>query len=158
MVYDQKIKEEAFALHLEGTSFKKIATLLNEQYELKIAVSTIKRWSDKENWNVQKEETKEEVRKITQSNATKNLTRHINTLRIIQSEFLKKAQATGVDVRPNEMINTIRMLIDLEGATDVKEVVITEVAKKLPEAMKKAGLNQKQINKVIKIWIEETNV
>ena len=158
MVYDQKIKEEAFALHLEGTSFKKIATLLNEQYELKIAVSTIKRWSDKENWNVQKEETKDEVRKITQSNATKNLTRHINTLRIIQSEFLKKAQATGVDVRPNEMINTIRMLIDLEGATDVKEVVITEVAKKLPEAMKKAGLNQKQINNVIKIWIEETNV
>ena len=33
MVYDQKIREEAFALHIEGTSFKRIAELLNEQYE-----------------------------------------------------------------------------------------------------------------------------
>ena len=63
MVYDQKIREEAFALHIEGTSFKRIAELLKEQYELKIAISTIKRWADKENWKVQKEETKDKVRK-----------------------------------------------------------------------------------------------
>jgi len=158
MVYDQKIREEAFALHIEGTSFKRIAELLNEQYELKIAVSTIKRWADKENWNVQKQETKDKVRKETVSNATKSLTRHVQTLRIIQSEFLKKAQSQGIDVKPMDMINTIKTMIELEGAVDAKEIVITEIAKKLPEAMKKAGLNQKQINNVIKIWIEETSV
>lgn len=158
MVYDQKIKEEAFALHLEGTSFKRIASLLNEQYELKIAISTIKRWSDKENWKVQKAETHKSVRKETQRNATESLTRHVQTLRIIQAEFLKKAQQSGVDVRPNEMINTIKMLIELEGATDAKETIITEIAEKLPVAMKKAGMKQKMINDVIKIWIEESQI
>ena len=158
MVYDQKIREEAFALHIEGASFKRISELLNEQYELKIAISTIKRWADKENWKVQKQETKDKVRKETVSNATKSLTRHVQTLRIIQSEFLKKAQVQGIDVKPMDMIHTIKTLIDLEGAVDAKAVVISEVAKKLPIAMKKAGLKQKQINDGIKIWIEETQV
>ena len=129
MVYDQKIREEAFALHIEGASFKRISELLNEQYELKIAISTIKRWADKENWKVQKQETKDKVRKETVSNATKSLTRHVQTLRIIQSEFLKKAQVQGIDVKPMDMIHTIKTLIDLEGAVDAKAVVISEVAK-----------------------------
>ena len=52
------------------------------------------------------------------------------------------------------MVNAIRLLLQLEHAEDVKDVLVKEIADKLPEAMKEAGLSQKKINEIIKIWID----
>ena len=52
------------------------------------------------------------------------------------------------------MVNIIRLLLQLEGAKNVKDTLIEEVAEKLPEAMKKAKISKKQINRTIRYWVE----
>ena len=52
------------------------------------------------------------------------------------------------------MVSVIRELQRLEGAKDLQDTLIQEVADKMPEAMKKAGLSQEQINLVIRNWVE----
>ena len=45
-------------------------------------------------------------------------------------------------------------MLTLEGAKDVKETLIKELAEKLPQAMKDAKISQKKINLTIRNWIE----
>jgi ribosome-binding protein aMBF1 (putative translation factor) len=52
------------------------------------------------------------------------------------------------------MVSVIRELQRLEGAKDLQDTLIQEVADKMPEAMKRAGLSQEQINLVIRNWVE----
>ena len=52
------------------------------------------------------------------------------------------------------MVSVIRELQRLEGAKDLQDTLIQEIAEKMPEAMKKAGLSQEQINLVIRNWVE----
>ena len=50
--------------------------------------------------------------------------------------------------------SVIRLLSTLEGAKDLQDELVQEVAEKLPEAMKKAEIPQKQINLVLRYWVE----
>ena len=52
------------------------------------------------------------------------------------------------------MVSVIRELQRLEGAKDLQDTLIREIADKMPEAMKNAGLSQEQINLVIRNWVE----
>jgi hypothetical protein len=52
------------------------------------------------------------------------------------------------------MVSVIRELQRLEGAKDLQDTLIQEIAEKMPEAMKKAKLSQEQINLVIRNWVE----
>ena len=52
------------------------------------------------------------------------------------------------------MVNVIRLMLQLEGAKDVRDTLIKEIAEQLPEAMKKAEISQKKINHIIRNWIE----
>ena len=52
------------------------------------------------------------------------------------------------------MVNIIRLLLQLEGAKNVKETLIEEIAENLPKAMKKAKIPQKKINLTIRYWVE----
>ncbi len=48
----------------------------------------------------------------------------------------------------------IKELTRLEGALDLQNVLIEEIAELMPEAMKKAGVSQEKINLVIRHWVE----
>jgi hypothetical protein len=52
------------------------------------------------------------------------------------------------------MVSVIRELQRLEGAKDVQNVLIEEIAENLPKAMKKAKIPQKKINLAIRYWVE----
>ena len=153
MRYNSAIKEEARSLYLQGMGYKSIADKMREQYEVPIVHTTIRAWALKEDWSTDVEKQKKVIRTETNSNATQSVIKHIKTLQAIQSKFLTNLQKEDYEVRPHEMVNAIRLLLQLEHAEEVKEVLVKEVADKLPAAMKEAGLSQKKINQIIKIWI-----
>ena len=61
-----------------------------------------------------------------------------------------------LDIKPDEYIRIIKEAERLQGALDAKDMMIKTVSDKLPIALKSSGLTQKQINSVIRNWIEET--
>ena len=154
MRYIAAIKEEARSLYLQGLGYKSIADKMREQYEVTIVHTTIRAWALKEDWQRDVEKQKKLIQTETNKTATQSVIKHIKTLQAIQSKFLTNLQKEDYEVRPHEMVNAIRLLLQLEHAEDVKDVLVKEIADKLPEAMKEAGLKQKKINQIIKIWIE----
>ena len=61
-----------------------------------------------------------------------------------------------LDIKPDEYIRIIREAERLQDALNAKDLIVKQVSEKLPIAMKDAGLTQKQMNAVIRNWIEET--
>ena len=94
------------------------------------------------------------IRSETNSSATRSISRHIKTLQAVQAKFISQLKEPLYEIRPQEMVNIIRLLLQLEGAKNVKDTLIDEIAEKLPLAMKKAEIPQKKINKTIRYWIE----
>ena len=154
MRYNAAIKEEARSLYLQGLGYKSIADKLREQYEVTLVHTTIRGWALKDDWQRDVEKQKKLIQTETNKTATQSVIKHIKTLQAIQSKFLTNLEREDYEVRPHEMVNAIRLLLQLEHAEEVKDALVKEIADKLPKAMKEAGLKKKKINQIIKIWIE----
>lgn len=154
MRYNAGIKEEARSLYLQGLGYKSISDKLREQYECTLVHTTIRAWAIKEEWSKHRDEQKRVIQTETNKTATQSVIKHIKTLQAIQSKFLTNLEREDYEVRPHEMVNAIRLLLQLEHAEEVKDALVKEIADKLPKAMKEAGLKKKKINQIIKIWIE----
>lgn len=152
--YDDSIKEEARVFFLQGMGYKTIANKLKEQYNNSIAHNTIKRWAKQGDWQSLLNKQREIVKQETVTNSTRSNIKNIKTLQAIQSKFISQLKTSSYDIRPYEMVSVIRLLSTLEGAKDLQDELVKEVAEKLPEAMKKAEVPQKQINLVLRYWVE----
>ena len=152
--YDDRVREEARTLFLQGLGYKTIAKKLKEQHKSKLSHTTISRWSLKEGWGALLDKHRKVIRSETNSNATRSISRHIKTLQAVQAKFISQLKEPQYEIRPQEIVNVIRLLLQLEGAKNVKDTLVEEIAEKLPEAMKKAKIPQKKINLTIRYWIE----
>ena len=152
--YDDRIKEEARVFFLQGMGYKTIANKIKEQYNNSIAHNTVKTWAKQGNWHSLLDEQREVIKQETASNSTRSTIRNIKTLQSIQSKFTSQLDRSTAEIRAYEMVSVIRELQRLEGAKDLQDTLIEEIAEKMPEAMKKAKLSQEQINLVIRNWVE----
>ena len=151
MSYGPVIKEEALTLYLGGQSLLKISRILNEQHGTTLHASTVKRWADKDGWDKQKAATKKIISKKAQKKAIDSLSVHINTLRVVQSEFLKKARDAGVSVSTGDMINTIRLLMQLEHGEKLHTVLAKDMAEEIRAILKEAKVKKTQRNKILQL-------
>ena len=152
--YDDSIKEEARVFFLQGMGYKTIANKIKEQYNNSIAHNTVKTWAKQGNWHSLLDKQREVVQQETATNSTRSTIRNIKTLQSIQSKFTSQLDSSSSEIRAYEMVSVIRELQRLEGAKDLQDTLIQEIAEKMPEAMKRADLSQKQINLVIRNWVE----
>ena len=152
--YDDSIKEEARVFFLQGMGYKTIANKIKEQYNNSVAHNTIKRWATQGDWKSLLDKQRQVVQQETATNSTRSTIRNIKTLQSIQSKFTSQLDSSSSEIRAYEMVSVIRELQRLEGAKDLQDTLIQEIAEKMPEAMKKAGLSQEQINLVIRHWVE----
>ena len=152
--YDDSIKEEARTLYLQGMGYKTIANKIKEQYNNSMAHNTIKRWATQGDWQSLLDKQRQVVQQETATNSTRSTIRNIKTLQSIQSKFTSQLDSSTSEIRAYEMVSVIRELQRLEGAKDLQDTLIREIADKMPEAMKNAGLSQEQINLVIRNWVE----
>ena len=152
--YDDSIKEEARVFFLQGMGYKTIANKLKEQYNNSIAHNTIKRWAKQGDWQNILDNQRKVIKQETATNSTRSTIRNIKTLQAIQSKFTSQLDRSTAEIRAYEMVSVIRELQRLEGAKDLQDTLIQEIAEKMPEAMKRAGLSQEQINLVIRNWVE----
>ena len=151
MAYDPQIKDEALSLYLGGQSLLKISRILNEQHDATLHASTIKSWVDKGGWKEKKKATKKILNKKAQKKAIDSLSVHINTLRVVQSEFLKKARDAGVSVSTGDMINTIRLLMQLEHGEKLHTVLAKDMADEIKAILVEVKIPKKQRNKVLQL-------
>ena len=152
--YDDSIKEEARVFFLQGMGYKTIANKLKEQYNNSIAHNTIKRWAKQGDWQNILDKQRKVIKQETATNSTRSTIKNIKTLQAVQSKFISQLKTSSYEIRPYEMVSVIRLLSTLEGAKDLQDELVQEVAEKLPEAMKKAEIPQKQINLVLRYWVE----
>ena len=152
--YDDSIKEEARVFFLQGMGYKTIANKLKEQYNNTIAHNTIKRWAKQGDWQKILDNQRKVIKQETAINSTRSTIKNIKTLQAVQSKFISQLKTSSYEIRPYEMVSVIRLLSTLEGAKDLQDELVQEVAEKLPEAMKKAKVPQKQINLVLRYWVE----
>jgi len=152
--YDDIIKEEARALYLQGLGYKTIANKIREQYNNSIAHNTVKSWAKRGDWQNILDKQREVIKQETASNSTRSTIKNIKTLQAIQSKFISQLKTSNYEIRPYEVVGVIKELQRLEGAKDIQNALIEEIAELLPEAMKKAKVSQKQINLVIRHWVE----
>ena len=152
--YDDSIKEEARVFFLQGMGYKTIANKLKEQYNNSIAHNTIKRWANQGDWKNILDNQRKVIKQETATNSTRSTIKNIKTLQAVQSKFISQLKTSSYEIRPYEMVSVIRLLSTLEGAKDLQDELVQEVAEKLPEAMKKAKIPQKQINLVLRYWVE----
>ena len=158
--YDEATKEKARYYYLNGESYSFITRSLKEEFGVNISKSTLSRWKTKNKWKNSKEKIRKEVRNGTERNVTDTLDRRLKVLDNLELQFIKKLNMFKgkdvLDIKPDEYIRIIREAERLQMALDAKEIIVNEVSAKLPIAMMDAGLTQKQINAVIRNWIEET--
>ena len=152
--YDDSIKEEARVFFLQGMGYKTIANKLKEQYNNSIAHNTIKRWAKQGDWQKILDKQRKVIKQETATNSTRSTIKNIKTLQAVQSKFISQLKNSTSEIRPYEMVSVIRELQRLEDAKDLQDTLVEEVAEKLPEAMKKAKIPQKQINLVLRYWVE----
>ena len=152
--YDDSIKEEARVFFLQGMGYKTIANKLKEQYNNSIAHNTIKRWAKQGDWQKILDNQRKVIKQETATNSTRSTIKNIKTLQAVQSKFISQLKTSSYEIRPYEMVSVIRLLSTLEGAKDLQDELVQEVAEKLPEAMRKAKIPQKQINLVLRYWVE----
>ena len=152
--YDDKIKDEARVFYLQGMGYKTIADKIREQYNNSIAHNTVKTWAKQGDWQSLLDNQRKVIKQETASNSTRSTMKNIKTLQAIQSKFISQLKNSTSEIRPYEMVSVIRELQRLEGAKDLQDSLVEEVAEKLPDAMKKAKLPQKKINLIIRYWVE----
>ena len=152
--YDDKIKDEARVFYLQGMGYKTIEDKIREQYNNTISHNTVKTWAKQGDWQNILDKQRKVIKQETASNSTRSTMKNIKTLQAIQSKFISQLKNSTSEIRPYEMVSVIRELQRLEGAKDLQDSLVEEVAEKLPEAMKKAKIPQKKINLIIRYWVE----
>ena len=154
MRYEDRIKEEARSLFLQGLGYKSVSNKIREQYKNSLGYNTVKRWAKKDNWGDLLDDQRKAIRQSTAISSTQSVLRHIKTLRAVQNKFVSQLESDHYEIRVTDMVNVIRLMLQLEGAKDVRDTLIKEIAEQLPKAMKKAEISQKKINLIIRNWIE----
>ena len=152
--YDDRVREEARTLFLQGLGYKTIAKKLREQHQNTLSHTTISRWSSKEDWKKLLDKQRKAIRSETNRNATHSNIKNIKTLQAIRSNFIFQLETSMSEIRPYEIVGVIKELQRLEGAKDIQNILIEEIAENLPKAMKKAKIPQKKINLTIRYWVE----
>lgn len=152
--YDDRIKEEARALYLQGLGYKTIANKIQEQYKNSIAHNTVKSWAIQNDWQSLLDKQRKAIKQETASNSTRSTIKNIKTLQAIQAKFITQLKTSSSEIRPYEMVSVIRELQRLEGVKDLRDALIQEIAEVLPKAMKRSKIPQKTINLVIRNWVE----
>ena len=158
--HTEATKEKARYYYLNGETFTFIRRSLKEEYGISIAKSTLSSWKERYQWDKSKEKIREEITNGTERKATDSVTRRLKVLDNLELQFIKKLNMFKedkiLDIKPDEYIRIIKEAERLQGALDAKDMMIKTVSDKLPIALKSSGLTQKQINAVIRNWIEET--
>ena len=158
--HNEKTKEKARFYYLNGESYSFIKRSLKEEYGINIAKSTLSNWKKRNKWDRSKKKIREEVVNGTERKATDSIGRRLKVLDNLELQFIKKLNLFKdkkvLDIKPDEYIRIIREAERLQDALNAKELLVKLVSEKLPFAMKEAGLTQKQINAVIRTWVEET--
>ena len=151
MRYDAKTKGEALTLYLGGSSYLKISQTLNEQYGFSTHPSTIMRWADRNLWQDKLMDTKRAVGKVTQRKAVDTITKHIEALQLIQTQFLTKAKEGGVSISTNDMINSIRLLMKLEHGDELHKVLAKDLAAEVKSVLVETKVPKAQCNKILQL-------
>ena len=151
MRYDAKTKGEALTLYLGGSSYLKISQTLNEQYGFSTHPSTIMRWADRNLWQDKLMDTKRAVGKVTQRKAVDTITKHIEALQLIQTQFLTKVKEGGVSISTNDMINTIRLLMKLEYGDELHKVLAKDLAAEVKTVLVETKVPKAQRNKILQL-------
>tara|TARA_R100000458_G_scaffold11194_2_gene8945 strand:+ start:4371 stop:4868 length:498 start_codon:yes stop_codon:yes gene_type:complete len=158
--HTEATKEKARYYYLNGESFTFIQRSLKEEFGISLAKSTLSSWKKRYQWDQSKARIREEIATQTERKATDSVSRRLKVLDNLEIQFIKKLSLFKgkdvLDIKPDEYIRIIREAERLQDALNAKDLIVKQVSEKLPIAMKDAGLTQKQINAVIRNWIEET--
>jgi len=158
--HTEATKEKARYYYLNGETFTFIKRSLKEEFGISLAKSTLSNWKKRYQWAKSKEKIREEIANQTERKATDSVSRRLKVLDNLEIQFIKKLSSFKedkvLDIKPDEYIRIIREAERLQDALNAKDLIVKQVSEKLPIAMKDAGLTQKQINAVIRNWIEET--
>jgi len=158
--HTEATKEKARYYYLNGETFTFIKRSLKEEFGISLAKSTLSNWKKRYQWAKSKEKIREEIANQTERKATDSVSRRLKVLDNLEIQFIKKLslfkEDKVLDIKPDEYIRIIREAERLQDALNAKDLIVKQVSEKLPIAMKDAGLTQKQINAVIRNWIEET--
>ena len=158
--HTEATKEKARYYYLNGETFTFIKRSLKEEFGIDVAKSTLSNWKKKNDWDISKAKLSEEIANRTERKATDSVSRRLKVLDNLEVQFIKKISMFKkdkvLDIKPDEYIRIIREAERLQDALSAKDLIVKQVSEKLPIAMKDAGLSQKQINAVIRNWIEET--
>jgi hypothetical protein len=158
--HTEATKEKARYYYLNGETFTFIKRSLKEEFGVSIAKSTLSNWKNRYKWEKSKEKIREEITNGTERKATDSIARRLKVLDDLESQFIKKLNMCSedkiLDIKTDEYIRIIKEAERLQDALDAKELMVKTVSEKLPLVLKTSGLTQKQINSVIRNWIEET--
>tara|TARA_R100000781_G_scaffold62946_1_gene39916 strand:+ start:290 stop:787 length:498 start_codon:yes stop_codon:yes gene_type:complete len=158
--HTEATKEKARYYYLNGESFTFIQRSLKEEFGISLAKSTLSNWKKRYQWDQSKARIREEIATQTERKATDSVSRRLKVLDNLEIQFIKKLSLFKgkdvLDIKPDEYIRIIREAERLQDALNAKDLIVKQVSEKLPIAMKDAGLTQKQMNAVIRNWIEET--
>tara|TARA_R100000315_G_C5165876_1_gene95626 strand:+ start:23 stop:520 length:498 start_codon:yes stop_codon:yes gene_type:complete len=158
--YNESIKEKARYYYLNGESYAFIIKSLKEEYDVDVSKGTLSKWKQANKWEDSKKRIREEVVNGTEQKATQTLGRRLKVLDNLELQFIKKLsmfkEDKVLDIKPDEYIRIIREAERLQDAVDAKGVIVRLVSEKLPRILEQSGLTQKQINTIIRNWIEET--
>ena len=116
MRYDDRIKEEARALYLQGLGYKSVSNKIREQYKNSLGYNTVKRWAKKDNWKDLLDDQRKAIRQSTAISSTQSVLQHIKTLKAVQNKFVSQLESDHYEIRVTEMVNVIRLMLQLEGA------------------------------------------
>ena len=158
--YNDAVKEKARYYYLNGESYAFIIKSLKEEYDVDVSKGTLSKWKQANKWEDSKERIREEVVNGTEQKATNTLTRRLKVLDNLELQFIKKLSMFKddkvLDIKPDEYIRIVREAERIQQAVDAKEIIVRAVSQKLPNVLRNEGLSQKQINSIIRSWIEET--
>ena len=112
MRYDDRIKEEARALYLQGLGYKSVSNKIREQYKNSLGYNTVKRWAKKDNWKDLLDDQRKAIRQSTAISSTQSVLQHIKTLRAVQNKFVSQLESDHYEIRVTEMVNVIRLMIE----------------------------------------------
>jgi len=158
--YNESVKEKARYYYLNGESYAFIIKSLKEEFDVNVSKGTLSKWKLSNKWEESKDRIREEVVNGTEQKATYTLSRRLKVLDNLELQFIKKLsmfkEDKVLDIKPDEYIRIIREAERLQDAVDAKGVIVKLVSEKLPRILKQSGLTQKQINTIIRNWIEET--
>ena len=156
--YDEHYRQEAKEIWWAhpDPSLRKVADELNRRYDTKIVASTISRWRIRYKWDMEQQEARAALRKVMRhSQLAPSVVRNKKVLEASLATFAKQLQAGTVQIRAAESLAIMRELARIEGAEDLRELVLEDARDLIFRVLKAAGLTKEQQERVIRAWSEE---